>query len=127
MKQSYFKQPKHINHDRLHEEMKAALGEKYESMDTGVKLTREDTELKIIVRVSDDATEADTATVEKVLADHNPELLSSEQQRVKDRADAYERVKNADFAALRRKQKAEKDDAVIDLLEDIQRIMRGVD
>lgn len=128
MKQSHFDQPEKINPDRLHEEIAAALGAKYESMDTGVKFTRDPAELpKILVRVTDDATETDSAIVESVIAAHKPDALSVEQQRMKDRADAYERVKGADFAALRRKPKAEKDEAVIDLLEDIQRIMRGVD
>lgn len=96
-------------------------------MDTGVKFTRNDKEPKILVRVSDDVTDADTAIIESILTAHNPALLSTEQQRGKDRSDAYERIKKADFAELRRKPKAEKDDAVVDLLEDIQRIIRGDD
>lgn len=127
MKQSHFKQPERINPDRLHEELREALGEIYVSSDTGVTLSKEDRTPHVLVRVTDEATEADITTVESVLAAHKHDVLSSGQQRVKDRADAHERFKAADLKALRAKPKAERDEAILNLLEDIQLMMRGSD
>lgn len=120
-------QPAMINADRMHEEMQAALGAKYVSMDSGFKLTKESTDNKIKVRLTEDATTEDKQAAAAVVDAHKPELLSTTQQRAKDRAEAYERLKAHDFTALRAAVGKAQIDTVIDLLEDIQRMMRGVE
>lgn len=118
MKEATFKPTKSINPDRLHEEIKAALGDVYVSMGTD--------ENGITVKVTESATPDDAATVEMLIAKHDPALLSSEQRRVKDRAEAYTHFVGFDFDGLRALKSAEQNSVIIDLLEDIQKLMRGV-
>ncbi len=132
MKQATFEQTMPINADRLHEEIKAVLGDKYESIDTGVPQLNEsgkadDTKPRsIVVRAKQEATEADLKLVEAAIAAHKPEALSQSQQREKDRAESFLRLKGFDFTTLRALKTDEQLTVVIDLLEDIQKLMQGI-
>lgn len=127
LKGKTFDQPEAINPDRLQEELHEALGDRFDSVDTGVKYTRDPEEkAKVIVRLVD-ATEADDAIVEQVLAAHKADVLSAGQQQAKDRADSYTQFISFDFEALRQMKAAEQFPIIIDLLEGIQKLMRGVD
>lgn len=133
MKQGKIDQPAALNPDRLNDELKAALGSKYISCDTGV-LQMDANEkpdrtkpVQIIVRLTDDATSADTTAAEAVIAAHNPAVLSADQQKQKDRGLAYTRFKSFDFVALRLLKPAEQNPVIIDLLADIQKLMQGAE
>lgn len=120
-------QPVKINPDRLHEEMQTALGTKYVSMDTGKRFSRQDTENKIVVRLTDDATNEDKDKAATVVEDHKPDVLSKHQQRAKDRADAFQRLTKVDIASVRAKTGKAQIESILDLLEDIQRLLQGTD
>lgn len=126
MKLGKLDQPEKINPDRLHDELQAALGAKYLSMDTGVKDSPAALNTHIILRLADDTTETDQEIAETIIAQHDPALLSASQQRQKDRDDAYQRFITFDFAALSELKPAEQNPVIIGLLKDIQALMRGV-
>ena len=71
IKELRIKQDKKINPDRLHEEIQAALGDKYIGMNTGPE---------IIIRATEAATAQDAALVEQIVAQHDPAKLSKKQQ-----------------------------------------------
>jgi hypothetical protein len=133
IKEGKIDQPEKINPDRLHEEMKARLGDKYISMDTGIPQTGEDGKsdrtksLQVLVRLTEDATAEDTAAAEAVIAAHDPEALSTTQQKAKDRVDAFARFKAFDFKALRELKPTEQNPVIIGLLEDIQKLLQGTE
>lgn len=138
-----FPQDKRINPDRLNDELKTALGEKLVSLktgemrknpvvdaegkpvldDTGNPVTEQEGPF-IYVIVTGEATEADLAAVEQLIKDHDPDQLSAVQQTEKEAIDAYTRLVEADFAAIRALKGEEKLDAVIAVLEDWQRLMK---
>jgi hypothetical protein len=123
-KQASFDQNKLIDAEKLHEEMKTALGDKYISMDTGQRERGKD-ETKIIVRATEDATEDDLKAVEAVIANHQPPAIPAEQQRTIDRAEAWKRMVAKDFVAIRKLPAAERQDAILDMLEDVQKLLQG--
>ncbi len=94
-----------INADRLHEELKAALGEPYHSVDTGVQVPDAAGNTSgpfIMVRIwKEQADDKQLGQIEAVLKTHDPAQLSTRQQKEKDRIDAFVRLRNADFKALR--------------------------
>lgn len=132
-KEATFAQTKPINPDRLNDEIKAVLGDKYISMDTGkphltVDGTVDETkDPQIVLRAASDATEDDLKRVETIIEAHNPALLSRIQQRAKDRVDAYQRFKGFDFEALTKLKAPEQMPVVIGLLRDIQVLMQSTD
>lgn len=117
MKSDTFKHEKPINPDRLHDEVKAALGDKYISMDTVGG--------SILVRVSDAATEADNAAIVAIIAAHDPSALSADQTRAKERVDAYKRLTELDVTGIRGKTGKAQIDDIINAIADIQKLLRG--
>lgn len=125
MKHGLFDQTAPVNPDRLGDELKAALGAVYDSVDTGVRENADSPDLKILVRLTDAATETDQTKVEAVLKAHDATKLSDSQQKEQARVDAFARFKAFDFAALRALKPAEQNPVIIGLLEDIQKLMQG--
>lgn len=127
LKAAPFKQPERVNADRLKEELREAFGDRFDSVDTGIKFTNDPAEKpSVVVRVIDPSV-ADGEIIEQVLAAHNPDVLSEGQQRMKDRADSHKAFIAADFAIIRAMPKSQRDEVVIDLLEHIQKLMRGAE
>lgn len=108
-----------LNPDRLHEEVRALVGDKYISMDTDAE--------GITIRFTGDVTSDDKDRVSALIDAHDHTQLSAPQQRVKDRVDAFTRLKGTDFTDLRGKQGAAKLDAIIDLLQDWQKLLGDTD
>ena len=119
-----FDQDKPINPELLHQELQAALGDKLDSVDTGVPIKEGFFQKQVIlVRIKGDVTKDDQALVEKIIKDHDASKLSQRQQHEKNRADAEERLKIVDFAALRGLNGQKQVDSLIDLLEDILKVL----
>ena len=81
-------QNKKINPERLHEEMQAALGNKYLSMDTGTQ---------IVVRADVSSTPEDADLVEAVIRQHDHTKLSQREQKQADMLAAKERLAALDL------------------------------
>lgn len=137
-----FPQDKPINPDRLYEELKTALGEKLLALDTGQmkfmpkmdaggspvldenkQPVIEEAGPFIHITVSGEATADDLAAAEQLLKAHDPANLSVRQQREKEAIDAYARLGATDFAAIRKLDAAGQLAAILDLMEDWQRLM----
>lgn len=122
-----YPQPKHINPERLHEELTEALGNKYISIDTGQKKSRKATDFFILLSLTDDATDDDKSTAGEVIRSHKPDVLSVEQKRKKAQSDADTRFRNFDFNALEAMKPQEQMSVVIGLLKDIQKLLQRDD
>lgn len=119
-----FDQNKPINADLLHEELQAALGTKYVSSDTGVPVKVGFSQKQVIlVRLTADATDADKAKADQVVAAHDATKLSKHQQKDKTRTDALARLATADFTALRGLKDQAQMDGVINILEDLVKVL----
>lgn len=113
-----FDRPAQINPDALADQIKELLPDKYISMDTDPE--------RIIVRFKTDVTSADKDAVNALIESHDHTALSKEQQRQRNRADAFTRIVELDIDAI----DAEKDSgkqvkAILAALRDLQLIMRG--
>jgi hypothetical protein len=116
-----FSQDKPINPEHMGDELKAALGAKLESLDTGVLIDKQAFEADgkpilnadgsptfvkvgpyISVTLTADTTDADLEMVERLIKEHDPSILGKKQQREKDAIDAYARLSAADFAAIKK-------------------------
>jgi hypothetical protein len=125
MKQGEFDQTKPINPDLLLDELQAALGAKLLRLDTGIQRTVGFVDkTMIVVVVADDATEDDLKQVETIIESHKSEGLSKRQQRDKEKIEAEERFKAADFKTIRELTGKAQMDALFSLLEDIHKILR---
>jgi hypothetical protein len=82
-------QDKKINPERLDDELREALGEKYISMDTGAG---------IVVRAADNSTKEDADLVEQIVQQHDPTKISKAEQKRADHAAAQERLKALDLS-----------------------------
>jgi hypothetical protein len=134
IKEGRIDQTKPLNPERLAEEMKAALGGKFISMDTGMPQVGEDGKpdrnkpRQIVVRLTDEATETDQQAVESVIAAHDNGKLSAHEQRIQNRAAAFKRFTALDLSALRDNvgDKAQLESILgnlIDAMRDIQTII----
>lgn len=119
-----FDQDKPINPELLHQELQTALGDKLDSVDTGVPIKEGFFQKQVIlVRIKGDVTEADQALVEKIIKDHDASGLSARQQHDKNRTDAAARLATVDFTALRALNGQKQVDSLIDLLEDLVKVL----
>jgi transcriptional/translational regulatory protein YebC/TACO1 len=128
VKQGQFDQTKKINPQRLHEEIKTALGDKLVSMNTGERVKVGFLEKTcIMIAVTDDITEADNVAVQAVIDAHDPEVKSAGQQHNEKVATATQRLSTVDFDAEMAKAKSV--DARIELLlsylKDVQLYING--
>lgn len=127
MKQGQFDQTKKINPQRLNEEIKAVLGVKLVSMNTGERVKVGFIEKEcIFLAVTDDITEADNAAVQAVIDAHDPEVKSAGQLHNDNVAKAVDRLKTVDLKA--KKDKVSIADQITELyalIADIQLWIQG--
>jgi len=118
-------QNKRIDAEQLLDEMKVAFADHLDSVDTGQK-ERGQSEIKIIVRLNRDATEADETTANTVLEAHTPAEKTRDEQRTIDNAETVKRVLARDFAAIRALPANARQDAILDALEDTQKLLKAL-
>lgn len=133
LKALYLQQPEHLNADKLREDLEAALGVKFHSVDTGVPVTALEksgvslpfaSEYAILVRATGDATAEDAEAVEATLAAHDHTKRSKLQEKETARETARERLKSLDVkAALEGKKAGEDVAALADILQDIVQVL----
>lgn len=140
----FMAQPNGINPDLLHDEIQAALGAKYVSVDTGftqrdmLKTFGKDLPADILqlpsdatvllVRATSDATPDDAQRVETLVAQHDGTKLSQYQQKIAARQAAYARVKALDIKGeLAGKTQAQVIARLLDILNDMARVMVNPD
>jgi len=127
VKQGQFDQTKKINPQRLNEEIKAALGDKLVSMDTGIPVKTGFIEKTcIVLAVTDDITEADNRTVQDIIDAHDPESKSAGQRHNENVAKATERLKTVDLKTKKDKTTMQEQiDELRALIADIQLWIQG--
>lgn len=122
MKQGEYDQPTKINPQRLAEDVKKLLGDKFISISTGVLVKvgfRENT--VIVVNGTDAITEENDAAVKSLIETHDPTAKSSGQQHNENVKQAAERLKTVDLEAKRSKgTQAEQIAELFALIADIQ-------
>lgn len=102
-----------INTDGLHETLAETFGEsRFLGISTGNG--------EIVFHFKDDAGEAEKTIILGALANHDPAKLTQRQRDQQNRAEAFTRLVNMDMETLRGNP-----DGVIDVLKDIQLLMRG--
>lgn len=123
VKQAQFDQPEKINPQRLDEEIRAVLGEKYKALETGQQVKHGfATKTCIFVATTDDVTENDEQAIQAVIAAHNPDEKSAGQLFNEQRKQAIEALKVADLDADRAKLKTDKEerDYLFAMLKNVQ-------
>lgn len=113
-----FTRKQHINFDALADEIRAALGDKYISMDMD--------DSSLIVRFIEDVTNADKDAVDALIQAHDHTVLSKEEKRKQAYTEANQRFKALDIDAIgSEKNSAKQTEDILAALRDIQTILRG--